>query len=307
MKGGTTVIFSISYTTRDLGNLVHLRSHLQMLAVERARQGNDVAYREHREGGRHFFLLGETKGRGRKEWIRSLAETLASFMCDCLEPEWIRSLIQRFYASGTAKERTRIEQEVLRLLDGSAWECARVVYGHRREKLAGQMAGYLQENPVLAVDGFARFRLQSYRQTLADCVKEAVNDHLLDLEYREFIQLLKRFVSLQPPGIRMVHVIHGGKERYRLLEEDGTPLVCNEQDTKDLPLSHEDRVVGTLLSLLPARVMIHSPAPDENMIRTLLQIFEGRAVVCSGCARCDMRFAFQREGLTVEEKTEYNT
>lgn len=227
-----------------------------------------------------------------REFRKRLGRIVAEFVCEHLEPEMIRDIIQQEHGLRQPDEVQQIENQVRRLLETSAWEYAKVVYANRRDKIARQLSAFLKESQQLSVDGFARFRMKTYRYVLATCVQEAVHEYLLDQEYREFIHLLRSFVEIQPTKLDFVHLIHEGRGDFRLLQADGTPLVIKEgnealKEMFEFSLSREDMIVSTMLSIVPREICLHTHDPQENVIRTLIQIFEGRICLCEGCRYCE--------------------
>ncbi|MFD1424906.1 sporulation protein YtxC [Laceyella tengchongensis] len=226
-----------------------------------------------------------------REFRKRLGRAVAEFICEHMEPEMIRQIIQREHGLRQQEEVKQIEGRVRRLLETSAWECAKVVYANRRDKIARQVSSFLKGSAELAIDGFARFRMKTYRYVLATCVQEALHDYLLDQEYKEFIHLLRSFVEVQPPKLDFVHLIHEGRGAFRLMQADGTPLAWKEgtealNEMFEFSLSREDMIVSTLLSIVPQEMCLHTQDPQENVIRTLIQIFEGRLHLCEGCHLC---------------------
>jgi putative sporulation protein YtxC len=290
--------YHISISLKDLAKVIRLRAHLQSLITDLQEKSIPCSLEEIVLSDRQFFLCHGGKSRSQyRELRKKLGEILAEFICDCKEPEIIRNIIQQEFHFHYNKEVSQIESFTQRLLEGSAWEYAKVVYRDRREKLAKQISNFLIEFPNLAIDGFVHFRMKSYRKALSRCVQDAVDEYLLDKEYKEFIQLLRYFVSVQNSKIALVHVIHEGKKHFHVLKEDGSPLQLREmdgafQEVMEQTFSHEDFIVSTLLTIAPERVILHTKYPDENVIRTLIQIFEGRIVVCNGCSECGLSLNF---------------
>jgi putative sporulation protein YtxC len=295
------VAYLISMDVADSSKVIRLRACLQDVAARFGGMERECRIEEHEQGGRQYFAFSISGGvQADREFRRSLAEALSDFVCDSLEPEMVRSMIQKSHPFYGLDEVAAIQGYVSQLLESSAWECSRVVYGSRRDKLARQISRFLRENRQLAVDGFTRFRMKTYRMALAACVRDAVHEYTLDREYQEFIQLLRQFVTLQPARYPLVHVVHDGRGRFRLFQADGTPLEWREmmQDARESPdpaCSHEDALVGALLAAAPERVVLHSKNPSENVIRTLIQIFKGRIMVCDGCSQCGLELSFRED------------
>jgi hypothetical protein len=54
----------------------------------------------------------------------------------------------------------------------------------------------------------------------------------------------------------------------------------------DKDINFEDMVVSTLIAVAPATIRIHTREPELLIIKTIIQIFEGRTVLCSYCRDC---------------------
>lgn len=241
-------------------------------------------------GNRHFFIC-HWKRKSRfhdKVFRKRLGAALADFICGGMESIIIKQIIGEKHPFFDMEEKQNIENRVLHLLEGSVWEYAKVVYAHRKEKLARQITAYLKENQFLAIDGFVQFRMKTYRQALAVCVDEAVQEYWLDREYREFIDWLRYFVSLESSKLPIVHVFHEGKGQFYLVDDQGVPLMDSKEEIgpSSPVVWAEDQVVGALLHWVPRQVVIHTKNKEENVIRTLMQIFEDRVMLCENCDTC---------------------
>ncbi|WP_124726963.1 putative sporulation protein YtxC [Staphylospora marina] len=288
--------YLISIDAADPSKAIRLRACLQEMLAEFGKNGRECRMHEWHTGDRKLFSCCVYGGvRVDRELRHKLAGTLADYVCENLEPEIVRELIREHYPYYQGTEARAIEEYVFRLLESSAWESDRVVYRSRKDKLTRQILRLLRGSRSLAVDGFVRFRMKTYRTALVSCVHDGVREYELDLEYQEFIRLLRRFLSLQPPRVPLVHLIHERKGCFRLVHSDGTPLEWNEpvDSLPELTNSKEDALVGTLLAVAPERLVIHSANPSENVIRTLIQIFRGRIMVCDGCSQCGLDRIFR--------------
>ncbi|MBA4496548.1 sporulation protein YtxC [Paenactinomyces guangxiensis] len=291
--------YLVSIFLKERAKVIQLRACLETLITQLQEKGFGCSLEERIIGDRQFFLCtsGSKNRSQERKWQKLLGQTMAEFICDCQEPEMIRHIIRSEYQVQYTKEITQIEGYARRLLESSAWEHARIVYVSRRQKLAKQISLYLKESNKMAVDGFVRFRMKTYRKALSKCVKEALDEYLLDKEYKEFIQLLRYFVSVQIPKMDVVHVIHQGRRRLHMLKADGTPLKFKEMDgaaheVMEPTFSHEDFIVSTLLNIAPEKVILHTRDPEENIVRTLIQIFEDRILVCNSCSKCGIPLNF---------------
>ncbi|WP_170109487.1 putative sporulation protein YtxC [Melghirimyces profundicolus] len=254
------------------------------------------------QGNRTLFLFSHPKAGKKKEGLpRFLGIAVAEYLLSVNEPNFIRHIIKKQFRYRDPEDSREIERYTFDLLNDS--ESEEPVCRRRKDRMARQVAQYLTQHRSVAVDGFFRFRMKRYRNGLVKLVEHAIDEYLLDQEYREFIELLRYFVSVQEPKLNLVHVLHTGRRQFRLLDEEGEPLRTKEldesvQELMEQPFSHEDLIVSTLLTIAPEQVVLHTQNREENVIRTLEQVFETRISVCDGCSGCQPHFRRRGEGTT---------
>lgn len=234
-------------------------------------------------GDRYVFYCCLPEHEKRRLSMR-ISHVVSEFFFTHVEKPLMCKMIDKQYQSPYPEDLDEIEERINQLV-------AKYEVSAKKEQFAYSVRSFLEESDYLAIDGYFRFRTQSYQKWLSKIIQEAIDDYLLDREYREFIQLLKYFVSVQKSSFICVHVIHKESKHFRLLKEDGTPIKVNELDKTfhemmDQSFSGEDFIVGALISTAPEQVVLHTNSPEENVIRTLLQIFDGRITICKGCQRC---------------------
>ncbi|WP_106766586.1 putative sporulation protein YtxC [Paenibacillus faecalis] len=182
----------------------------------------------------------------------------------------------------------------------------------RVQKLKDSIFMCLKEYSELNLDGFMTFRLQAYEQELRELAEYAVDEFMLDQQYKEFVNLLKYFVYFQEPAMPLAHVIHKGGEDFLLLDGSLKPIekLRGEglvMERLDQEMEIEDMIVSTLISVSPARMIIHTREPDLAVIVTLSHIFEDRAEVCIGCSECSPFLgSLANDDLTFPAKRDYN-
>lgn len=168
-----------------------------------------------------------------------------------------------------------------------------VFYERRLAKLASAVEVYLSTaaEPFLHVEGFLRFRAEAYMEELRDSVSYAVDEWMMERQYQEFISLLKYFVYIQEAKIPAAHVVHHGNHDFTLLNERMLPIDTKQMDQFvveliDKDISYEDVIVSTLISVSPGKLFVHTRTPEEQVIKTILTIFEDRSEVCTDCHVC---------------------
>ncbi|WP_176392007.1 putative sporulation protein YtxC [Marininema halotolerans] len=269
------------------------------------RSGLNFEIEEERQGDRTIFTCQNRKrGKYREYGLRQqIGQAVADYLIAVDEPAFIRYIIAKEFCYRDPQESSQIESYALHLLGDTEDEVEdEHSYLPRKEKMARQVSHYLMHSRFLAVDGYFHFRMKRYKKVLIQLVEHAIDEYLLDQEYQEFINLLRHFVASQPSKVPLIHVVHGGgKRRFHLLTGEGKPLALNEMDgvVEELmadTLSQEDMIVSTLLTAAPEQVVLHSLNPEENVIRTLLQIFSGRITLCEGCSDCQWHFNIEEDG-----------
>lgn len=162
----------------------------------------------------------------------------------------------------------------------------------RKLKVSQQLFSLLKDCSDLNLDGFMRFRFNDYMQELREIVEYAVDEYLMDRQYKEFISLLQYFVYIQEAKIPFAHLIHKGGNEFELLNDHMEAIDTSETNatlTMELlekDVNFEDLIVSTLISVSPQLIYIHTREPDLQIIQTISQIFENRVELCEYCGLC---------------------
>ncbi|MDF2959790.1 MAG: sporulation protein [Paenibacillus sp.] len=161
----------------------------------------------------------------------------------------------------------------------------------RKQKIRQAIYAFMQEQTVLNIDGFMRFRLNEYMEELREMAEYAVDEFLMDQQYQEFISLLQYFVYIQEAKIPLAHLIHKGGNEFLLLNDKMEKIDTNGDTTLTIEMlekdiNFEDVIVSTLISVSPQLIYIHTRDPDVQIIQTITQIFENRVEICDYCRLC---------------------
>ncbi len=163
----------------------------------------------------------------------------------------------------------------------------------RKNIITKKIIEYLETSNEILLDGFVTFRLKDYMKELEDVVDKAVDDYLMEKEYKEFIRLLKYFVEIQEPKLDVVHVVGGYNNKYALLDEYGKEIT-NEcikdfvNEVSEGEINYDDLLVSSLITLAPNKIYIHKAKHIQNkeLIETIGNVFIGKVVFCEGCELC---------------------
>ncbi len=170
-------------------------------------------YLEESPAGKYTFLfcrIADDKGKRAGEDVQSLFKYyLADVISDIILNHWedplLKEIIRENYYYFGEEERDIIFQYALRHINREGKDSQNTVYWlGRKNRIIQKILDYLDANNWINIDGFIRFRLKDYIGELRDAAEKAVDEFLMEREYREFIQLLKYFVEVQEP--RLVHI-----------------------------------------------------------------------------------------------------
>ena len=263
-----------------------LRQRLERL---QARTGLAISEERHREAVR--LGLSWPGGTAADDIAQEVAQALAKHIVANLEPELLGQLIRRHYGQFDADERDEI-------LGSARAEAPR---RGLRSRLARRIGDYLRQHRSVNLDGFVTFRLKDYIQGLEHDVDAAVDEFLIDREYREFVRLLRYFVEVQTPKLPEVHVMLRHDGHFELRDNRMQPLPDEvaadfRLESQAAEINLEDVLVSSLITLAPAQVTVHGDdaAQDLPSVRTAQQVFGARLHYCAGCGACE---ELRRAGL----------
>lgn len=222
-----------------------------------------------------------------------VAQATAEYILDILEKEIVRDLIVREYGFEEPEELAAIESYCWHSSDPLQDPLQNMEIGtrHRKSRIYEELIQYFDQEHLLNIDGMVRFRLQRYTDELRDIIEYAIDEYTADKQYEEFVSLLKYFVYIQEAKIPAAHLIHRGGHEFILLNEQMEPIETKQLDQFvvemiDKEINYEDMIVSTLITVSPQKVYIHTRNPEMQVIKTIQQIFEERASVCTSCPRC---------------------
>lgn len=271
--------------------LRHMNSTLHNCSLE---------YRRHK--GYAELVLGRLNvhsgksGKAAKEWQDAVCSALAEYIVESCEEDLLRGMVRKDkrYSDSEKEEVLGYCRHLEAVSDLLPADQAEEPDGQRRRKrlLARELTGCMDKQTVLNLDGFLLFRLGKYGAELKDMLEYAADEYTMDQQYKEFISLLRYFVYIQDSKIPVAHIIHKGGHQFLLLNDQLAPIETDNLDTTfrvefpDKDYNLEDLIVSTLIAVAPERIVIHTREPELPVIRTISQIFEERAQVCSYCRIC---------------------
>lgn len=163
----------------------------------------------------------------------------------------------------------------------------------RRNIIIRKLLDYYQAANDLILDGFVNFRLKEYMKDLEEIVDKAVDEFLMEREYKEFIRLLRYFVDIQEPKFNTIHVIAGYDDKYVLLNENKKEITneCIQEFMNDISneeINYDDLLVSSLITMAPRKIIIHGAKNFRNkeLLETIKNVFWEKAFMCTSCELC---------------------
>lgn len=161
----------------------------------------------------------------------------------------------------------------------------------RKRLIAAELLDYLQERASVHLEGYITFRLDKYWEELTEAAEAAVDEFVVDRQYREFVGLLNEFVSLQEPRLPGIHLVLTAAGEFVICDEAFRPMTADDLEdmAAELPnveLNVEDMIVSSLLALSPQSITLHVRDPEQPVVQTIEAIFDERLTVCIGCPSC---------------------
>lgn len=242
-----------------------------------------------------------------KQAFRSLmlnvSNALADYIMKNYEEKFIKKIIDTNYFYFNQFERKGILKEAFKVIKNEDKTFLNTLLQIRRRNIiVKKLMDYFDNSNTIILDGFINFRLKEYIKDLEEIVQKAVDNFLMEKEYREFINLLKYFVEIQEPKFYNVHVIVGENGSYTLLDEKMREITneCVKEYINEISeeeINYDDLLVSSLITLAPRKVTIHSARYFKNkeLLETIKNVFYNNVIICDGCCICQVNTKAKKE------------
>lgn len=278
------------------GTTGDIREKLEHDCKRLTQEGFQVVIEELDRGGYKFLgvniIDGELSFRNYERIKAVLKNSVSQILTDWIitkeEHRLINKIITNNYFYFNHDERAAVESNALRMLAGSS---------ARYKLILTRILDYLENHHELILDGFMNFRLKDYRLQLSEVIDRVVDDFMMELEYKEFIRLLRYFVDVQEPREEEAHVVIKENNMFTLFDSHGKVITNQYMNDLLLPnrtgdstdsLNYEDMLISALITIAPRNIMIHSvnPLRDKDLLDTIRSVFDDRVAICKGCEMC---------------------
>ncbi len=222
-----------------------------------------------------------------------VADIISDLILNHWEKAILLDIIRENYYYFNDEEKKVILQYSLDYTNGEKVYPGRMDRLDRKNFIIKRMVEFLEQSDSIVIDGFIRFRLKEYINDIKEAVDQAVDEFLMEREYREFIQLLKYFVEIQEPKVDLVNVLINPRGTYKLFDENHNPISSDFLegfilDVMDHEINYEDLLISALITMAPNKIVFHSGPQFKtgSTIETIKNVFEGKVAECSGCKLC---------------------
>ena len=222
-----------------------------------------------------------------------VAQILADLVVHREEQNVLRRMIRFGYDYLSLEEQEEVLVKAMSILAETDPEAREYHLPIRRSRVFSRILEYLDMHNELVLDGFIRFRLKDYGQVLNRVVEKAVDNYMSDIEYQEFVKVLRYFVNVQEPRTGEVHVVVDrsanisifNSEGQALSEANGEHFVAQSADDSN----GQDLLMSALITIVPCVIMFHfyDRKTNASLVNTVKDVFDDRVIVCEGCHICN--------------------
>ena len=219
------------------------------------------------------------------EQAMPIARSISRYLLEVRAETWMQRLFRRHYRDFDEEARASIIRTALR--------CVHMDKERDRDRLnlaTAELFRFLADHDEVILDGVISFLWPEIAQEFEEALDRAVDEFLIEREYRDFVGLLRRLVTMSKHSAGVVHVFFG-EDRFFVEDEEGHRL--GEDILSDMMSgilldadTYDDLLVSLLVTLAPQQLTIHLKTPDAQAMRTIQGVFGERLTCCTGCPRC---------------------
>ena len=139
-----------------------------------------------------------------------------------------------------------------------------------RRILKQKIADYLKTHRTLVLEGFLRFRMQEFLMLWELAVEQAAAKVLMNKEYGELIETLRRFVNGRTSRVDALSVC---------IHADGTITLSDENDVHiEYVDCAPDGILNLLVNMAPGKLTVYDLSGKEKnrLTEAILQVFGDR-------------------------------
>lgn len=269
--------------------------HIQYISLATFGIGYNITYQNESDWiqiGCQFWVSSEYNIEIMEAIIDLTSQSIAEYVVEYKENEILDDILMYEYGFHEIETRSNILAYIYFTLNINELGDD---YSHLRKekmkiKIAEKIGEFFWLETQLFLEGFIRFRLKEQWGEWRYAIEHAIDEFLMDKEYKEYTKLLQGFVSKQDNQLQQLHIIHKDDRNLFLYNEHWERLYPYLTNGISLEISgkhirYEDLLLSVLLSLAPSLIILHTNQECHHIIYTLKKIFKENDI-CPSCPYC---------------------
>lgn len=224
-------------------------------------------------------------GKKESDFYNALSNIFFNYLKKYVENSQIDSILKYEYFYFNQTEKNIIQKKCTNELNTN--ESKSIVHNI----LYKNLKEYFSTHKKAHLNGFIYFRLYEYKSLLEKILNNCINNYIIEKEYYDYIELLKKYINTQLSQSEELHLLYS-KDLKILLDAEKN-IISNSENHQiylsDITFSSNDFILNALLSYLPKKIIIHQSTSDDNFLKFLKIIFENRYEICNKCETCKKR------------------
>lgn len=245
----------------------------------------NVEYKDFNDRSVYSFFLKKHRPTEEIAFLNVLSDFIYEIMIKFYSIDLVEKHVYELLKDIGSIEKNKIIEGVYILLIDEQY------FRREKEEIKEEILDFLFQNDTLIVDGYIRFRNENLYVLIEKSIQRIMGDMQLEIEYSEFIDVLKHFLSNQPSKIDTVNLILE-EEKFQLLDKKNQ-IVKRDSISEILEdiycddLTQGDILITTLINLAPSNIILHNKGcKDDKLLLVIEKVFEDRIEICLGCNKC---------------------
>lgn len=214
--------------------------------------------------------------------LKKLSEAFYLFILNFKLDHWVTKKIKEEFYFEDDIEIEQITDIAFEILEGSRKELQVFIEEPFSKKdLHYVVENMLQDSIRFSFDSFVQFRMRKFFQQLDTYIEVAIDEYKMEQEYQTFIEMLRTFLSSRESLFPTIHIKID--EDITILDNymyEMNRLELMRLIDKKLLLQHpiyiDSHTIAPLLSIAPKNIFIYADDYHQNIIETIMNIFQER-------------------------------
>lgn len=214
--------------------------------------------------------------------LKKLSEAFYLFILNFKLDHWLTKKIREEFYFEDEMEIEQITDIAFEILEGKREELQVFIEEpFSKEDLHYVVENMLRDSIRFSFDSFVQFRMKKFFQQLDTYIELAIDEYKMEQEYQTFIEMLRTFLNNRTPLFPTIHI----KIDEEIVILDNYMYEMNRLELmrlidKKLLLQHpiyiDSHSIAPLLSIAPKEIYLYSDDYNQNLIETIMNIFQER-------------------------------